>query len=150
MIRIRVQDNGVLAGLQASKRIVTREANRELRETVKAVTLPTAQRISPRKTGRLASKIRAGAAGNRGYIQNTTPYAGLIEFGGTRRDVIRPRNKQALSFGGRAAAEVSTPRTYKGQHKMQKAIEFTADEVLDAQLDAVARAIATATGGTVS
>lgn len=150
MIRIRVDDNGVARGLAQSVSIVRREANRELREGVKRITLPTAQRLSPRKTGRLASRIRAGAAGNRGYIENKIPYAGLIEFGGTRRDVIRPRHGQALSTPAGAFARVSGPRVYRGQHKMQRAIDLSADEVLVAQLDGVAIAVARAVGGTVS
>lgn len=149
MIRIRVSDNGVAAGLQASKRIVTKEANRELREVVRRVTLPTARSIAPHKTGHLAGKMRAGAAGNRAYIENKSPYAGLIEFGGTRHDIIRPTKKKALvtPFGVFASVHGGT---YTGQHKMQRAIDLTGGEVLDAQLDVIARAIATATGGTVS
>lgn len=150
MIRIRVSDNGVAAGLQASKRTVQIEANRELKKLVNSVVLPTSRRIAPRQSGALASKMRAGAAGNRGYIENKSPYAGIIEYGGTRRDVIRPRNGRALSFGGRAAAYVATPRTYQAQHKMQEAIEESGDEVLAGQLDVVARAVANATGGTLS
>ena len=147
--RIRLVGDGLMRGLQQSKRVIVKEANRELRQVVRDVTLPTAKNIFPRRTGTIAGKMRAGAAGLRPFIENKHPAAGLLEFGGTRRDVIRPRAGGALRTPDGPRASVKGPRTYHGQHKMAKAIELTQDEMLDGQVDAMARAIATATGGRV-
>lgn len=148
-IRIRLDDRALVAGLQQSKRTLVREANRELRDSVRLITLPTAKNIFQRKSGQIASKMRAGAAGNRAFIENKHPAAGLLEFGGTRTDIIRPRAGGALRTPAGPRAVVKGPRTYHGKHRMAKAIELTSEELLDAQLDGIARAVATATGGKV-
>lgn len=57
------------------------------------IALPTVQRLAPRRTGRLAASIRAGATQKAGVIRagrKTVPYAGPVNYGWPKHG-IRPR-----------------------------------------------------------
>ena len=57
------------------------------------IALPAVQRLTPRRTGRLAASIRAGATQKAGVIRagrKTVPYAGPVNYGWPKHG-IRPR-----------------------------------------------------------
>ena len=57
------------------------------------IALPSVQRLAPRRTGRLAASIRAGATQKAGVIRagrKTVPYAGPVNYGWPKHG-IRPR-----------------------------------------------------------
>nr|DAG70505.1 MAG TPA: putative tail component [Caudoviricetes sp.] len=57
------------------------------------IALPAVQRLAPRRTGRLAASIRAGATQKAGVIRagrKTVPYAGPVNYGWPKHG-IRPR-----------------------------------------------------------
>lgn len=57
------------------------------------IALPAVQRLAPRRTGRLAASIRAGATQKAGVIRagrKTVPYAGPVNYGWSKHG-IRPR-----------------------------------------------------------
>jgi hypothetical protein len=65
---------------------------------------------------------------------------GLLEFGGVVRTEIKPRKAQALYFGGRFAANVKTPRHYRGQHFLSRAVSSNTNRIADAIADEVVKA----------
>lgn len=57
------------------------------------IALPAVQRLAPRRSGRLAASIRAGATQKAGVIRagrKTVPYAGPVNYGWPKHG-IRPR-----------------------------------------------------------
>jgi hypothetical protein len=91
---------------------------------------PTLYVRSTQRTAYLASRMRGKA--NRAV--------GLLEFGGVVRTEIKPRKAQALYFGGRFAANVKTPRHYRGQHFLSRAVSSNTNRIADAIADEVVKA----------
>jgi len=61
-------------------------------------------------TGQLAASISTGSDATSATIGSNKVYAAIHQLGGkTRPHVIRPRNKQALAFGGRVVKSVNHP-----------------------------------------
>lgn len=50
-----------------------------------------ARRRAPRRTGALASSIKAGTSGSRALVRSTSPYFAVHEFGGTTGRGHAPR-----------------------------------------------------------
>ena len=147
-LTIRIDDKGALAGLRRGRAQINTAARRGLREAVKAETLPIARELAPRKSGRFAASIRAGAISRGAFIQSRDPRAGLLEYGGTRRDTIRPHaGHRALSIPGVGArGAVHTPRHYKGRHAMSIAADRTAGAVANTAAEYVAAELERALG----
>lgn len=53
---------------------------------------------------------------------------GLLEFGGLVTANVLPKSKQAVVVAGQPVAAVTTPRRYKGKHRMMDAVRGRADE----------------------
>jgi phage gpG-like protein len=72
------------------------ERSGEAREVTKALKqgatlVATAARpFSARSSGKLAAGWRAGSSGNKAFVRNRVPYAGVHEFGGT----IKPKGTE--------------------------------------------------------
>lgn len=138
-----IDAEGAIEDLRLAQRQVRLFAQKGLRKGVKDIAVPRARSIAPHKSGDLASSIRSSITGLTGYLESRDPKAGLIEFGGTRRDVINPKSKKAVTpAGGVAVRRVKSPRTYKGQHKMLRAAEQSADEIADVTERAILDAFA--------
>lgn len=62
------------------------------------------------KSGNLRRSITTQHTRDQAIIGTIVPYAGILHFGGkTKPHVIRPRNKQALSFNGKVFKQVNHP-----------------------------------------
>ncbi|KQK67650.1 phage virion morphogenesis protein [Acinetobacter baumannii] len=62
------------------------------------------------KSGNLRRSITTQHTRDQAIIGTIVPYAGILHFGGkTKPHVIRPRNKQALSFNGMVFKQVNHP-----------------------------------------
>lgn len=61
-------------------------------------------------TGRLAASIVSSSDNDGAVVGTNVKYAAIHQFGGqTRPHLIKPRNKQALAFGGKVVKQVSHP-----------------------------------------
>jgi phage gpG-like protein len=80
-----------LADVRKSLRKLERsDESREVTQALKkgaAVVAARARPLSARQTGKLAAGWRPGTSGNKAFVRNRVPYAGVHEFGGT----IHPR-----------------------------------------------------------
>ena len=94
-----------------------REVTRALKPAAELVR-KTAVPFTARSTGRLAASWRAGASGNKAYVRNRLPYAGVQEFGGT----IRPKG---------------APVAIRAHPAATRALERKQDEIVDLVADAI-------------
>src|SRR5262245_58300761 len=76
------------SALRAIDTSLPREINAALREAVQPIAYDASTR-APRRTGRLARSVRAGATARGAYIGARVPYAAVHEFGGTTRFLSR-------------------------------------------------------------
>jgi len=138
VFEIEIDARGVREA-RGAVREIRRQLEREARQiavgSAREIVLPRAQAAAPVKTGRLRRSLRVyRRRRNTLAIRTSVPYAGLVEFGGTRRDVIRPRRRKALAFGGgHPIARVKTPRRYRRRERIWRAVagmrERFADEL---------------------
>lgn len=97
----------------AARREVTR-AMKPAAELVRKTAVP----FTARRSGDLAGGWRAGAAGNKAYVRNRLPYAGVVEFGGT----IRPKG---------------APVVIRAHPAATRALELKQEQIVDLVADAI-------------
>jgi hypothetical protein len=142
-ISITIEAEGAIADLRAASRSSTRYAQKGLRKGIKDIAVPRARATVAHKKGTLAGSIKSSVRGLTGYVVSSLPYAGLIEFGGVRKDAIQPNSKRAVTPAfGVAVAQVTTPRSYRGEHRMQAAATASAAAIADITEQAVLEAFA--------
>lgn len=139
LVVVRVEAEEAIAGLRAARRGIDREVKIGLLKAAELAVEP-AREQAPHKTGDLAEHVEAGATARSGFIEVKTrevPYAGLIYWGGTRHDTVRPKSKVALStpFGPRARIHHGA-QAYKPNPFLDRGIAAVRDEVDAAVLDA--------------
>jgi hypothetical protein len=130
-VRVHVEDDRVRAALKAARRDIDAGVKEGLRRAAERHGLPRARLLSP--SSRIDRALRAGATRRTAFVEVRTravPFAGLLEFGGTRRDVIEPRRGRAVATPQGPRARVRNPRRYRGQRFMQRAVEQTLPAVL--------------------
>lgn len=138
-----VHAEGAIDDLKLAQKNVRLYAQRGLRKGIKDIAVPRAKEMVPHHSGKLAATMKASVTGLTGYLQSNSPYAGLIEFGGVRRDHIDPVVKRAVTPApGVAVAYVSTPRTYVGKHRMLAAAQASVAEIAAITEQAVLQAFA--------
>ena len=127
---VRIEDAQVLAGLRAVRRDLNQDVKRVFAVVGGQQVMPYVRRAAPVKTGALRRSLILRATTRGGYITTTLTKkqgrrkVGLLEYGGTRRDVIRPRTKKALLLpGGVIRANVPTARTYRAQRFIRGTLE---------------------------
>lgn len=128
VVNVKVDDRAVLAGLRAQRRgirmdikeIMLDAAEIQVVPVVKAFAVPTRmKRTWVARSNTNGAWITTVLRGKGRRI------IGLLNFGGTVRTTIRPKNVKALHFGnGEFAASVSTPRHYKGKRFVEKAVNL--------------------------
>lgn len=141
-VSYRIEAEGAIADLRAASRKSRQYAQKGLRRGIKDIAVPRARETAPHNTGKYASSMKGAVAGLTGYIVSKDARAGLLEFGGTRRDVIRPHAAQALNTPQGPRAIVRGPRHYRASHSMVKAAEASAAQIADITGDAVLEAFA--------
>jgi phage gpG-like protein len=97
-----------LRELRRDLRAISKDAPKDLNKAFKEVARPIvarAQSLAPRRSGRLASSIRAGTRGDRLFIRSPLPYAGVVHWGGTIRPKGAPITFRRTEFITRAVAE---------------------------------------------
>lgn len=139
-VEVRVDDARVAANLRAARRNIDRGVREGLKAGVERHGLPRARILAPGE--RIRKALTAGATTRKAYLQvslRKAPEAGLLEFGGTVRTIIRPKHAQALMtpFGPRAA--IRKPRHYRGRHYLERAVEATLDDVTREAQETIAR-----------
>lgn len=122
-ITFRADTRQIEAAFAQASANAQREMLRGIRKAAKDVALP---RVRQEVAGKLPGKTTAGASARGGYVRQRHPGAAIDEFGGTRRDVIRPKNGRALSTPAGPRAKVGGTRVYKGKHALQRAAERAA------------------------
>lgn len=141
-----VSDERLLAALRETRRELGSDIKQAFLDVGNEIVLPEARRRAPVKTGWLRANIAIGASKTKGWVyvpvrrRRDRGRIALIEFGGTRRDVIRPRTRKALTVGDGFAAVVTTARVYRAKPFMQPAVEgeqpriraMLADRITDA------------------
>lgn len=144
-VSYRIEAEGAIQDLRYAQRKVSLHAQKGLRRGVRDIAVPRARSTAPHQTGKYAAQMRPAVKGLTGFIENRDPRAGLLEFGGVRRDHINPGfGKQAVTPApGVAVRYVKTPRRYKGQHSIQQAAEASATEIGEITRDAIVEAFAT-------
>lgn len=134
-IDVKVIDAPLLAAMRETRREMNQDVKNALLAVAQDVALPQAKRLAPRQSGRLARSLIAKATARNAYLTTSltrrqgSRMLGLLEFGGTRRDVIKPRTRKALRVGDGFAAVIRTPRTYRAQGFMQRAAETKRVEI---------------------
>lgn len=72
--------------LRRDLRAIDKALPKELTKALKAAAeevLPTARALAPKRSGRLASSLRASGAGNKASIRSPLPYANVQHWGGS-------------------------------------------------------------------
>jgi hypothetical protein len=123
--------------LKSANRKLDGEVRRSMRKSLRADVLPVAKRMAPHESGQLARKTTLGVTTRGAYLQQKTPYAAITEFGGTRRDEIRPKSAKALLTPYGMRALVSKPRVYTGSGRLREAAYRTQPIVEEQTLHAV-------------
>lgn len=140
-VRFEFDSKGIEAAYEQAARNAEREMTRGIRKAAKEIALPIARRAV---AGELPGTTTAGATAKGAYVRQRHPGAGINEYGGTRNDVIVPRNGSALSTPAGPRAKVSGPRTYRAKHALQRGVEqarpLMEKPILDATLDAYRQA----------
>lgn len=132
--KVRVDDKAFQNGVTAARRDIRR---REKQATVRAgekTILPKARAITPTfLKGTLA--VRADWHGGMLTVlgkRTLKRAAGLLNFGGTRRDVLKPKQGEALVVNGQPYKAIKGPRVYRAKHFMEKGVSAGIDEFGDA------------------
>lgn len=123
---IRVDSTEVRAAIKKARRDVNRNVRTGIKSAVEQSALPHAQRKAP---SLVRSNVAAGAQSGRGYLTfkgkgRLRDAGALLNFGGNRREIIRPKNAKALKtpWGPRALIRMSGSR-YEGKHFLEKGAE---------------------------
>jgi hypothetical protein len=141
--RVVVKDAGALAALKTAKRDIDRSVKQALVQGAHRGAVPSVRRMIHSRSGRLAGSIVAKATTRNVYLTSSLrgkarAVAGLLNYGGTVRTTIRPRSRRkrrALRVApGVFRAVVTTPRTYRGQHFLERGVDAVAHRI-EADLD---------------
>lgn len=142
-VSYRIEAEGAIQDLRAAAGKSRSQAQKGLRRGIKDIAVPRARARAPHQTGRYASSMKGAVAGLTGFIVSSDVRAGLLEFGGTRRDVIHAKPDHALSIPRLGFfAAVKGPRTYKATHSMRRAAVASESEIANITRDAVVEAFA--------
>lgn len=112
------------------------------------VALPAARRHAP---GFIRTTLYVKRRGTDAVLTTRLPgkkgrVVGLLEYGGTVRTVIRPKNGQAILTPEGPRAAVNKPRKYKGKHFMSDAIHKNRRQIDEAILEETMKAFDGFTG----
>lgn len=143
-VRVRIETAAAQHALLAARKEINRGVKDGLAAIVEEVALPRARATAPVKSGRYRSHIRAKSTTTRAFLEVRTkdvPYAGLLNFGGTRRDIIRPKNAKALRTPMGPRAAVKGPRRYKPSRHLEKVVEQTRAQVMEKAQEKVVAAL---------
>lgn len=124
-----------------------RDINQRMKEALiaagKQVALPAARAVAWRfaKPMLTVKATRSSAYVTTQGNRKLGRAVGLLEFGGTVRTVIRPKNAQALLVGPDVIrSEVTTPRRYMPSLRMTAAVHARKSQIEDAMLGHVMHA----------
>lgn len=144
-IRVRIETAAAQHALAGARKEINRGVKDGLAAIVDEVALPFAKASAPVKTGRYRSHIRAKSTATKAFLEvrkKDVPYAGLLNFGGTRRDVIRPKSGRALSTPAGPRGAVRGARRYRASHHLEKVVERTRPQVMAKAQEKVVEALA--------
>lgn len=128
--KVRVDDEAFQNGIvQARKEMRKREKAATVRAGEKTI-LPKALHLTPSflKPG---LKVRADWHGGMLTVlgkRTVKRAAGLLNFGGVRRDELRPKKGAAMVINGRPIKAVKAPRVYRAKHFLEKGVTAGIDE----------------------
>lgn len=96
-----------LTDLRRDLRKVEQQLPRQLTQTMKEAAEPVARKsaaLAPRRTGKLAASIKAGARGTTASVRSRLPYANVIAWGGTTGRGHKP------GVGGSGSVKIAASR----------------------------------------
>ena len=140
--RVRVDEDASSEAFKTIRRDLNRGVRADLRQATERHALPVLKALAP---GRLARLARAGATSRSAYLELQSrngatkalfsgPKGGevprLLNWGGTRRDLITARPGSALRTPRGPRSAVSGPRTYKAGLYVERAVETARPAVL--------------------
>jgi hypothetical protein len=140
---VRVDDARVMAGLKAASRDINQGVKEGLKRGAELHGLPTAKRLAPGH--RIRAALHAGATTRTAYLEvrsREVPFAGLLEFGGTRRDVLLPKSAKAMRTPYGPRAVVRGPRHYRAQHYLRRAVQRSYAAVVREAQDTLVKLLA--------
>lgn len=120
-VRITVDSADVREQLKQARRLANKNVRDGIKRAVELSALPEAQLRAP---SFVRLNVAAGSSAGRGFLTfkgtgRLRKAAALLNFGGTRRDVIRPKKAKALALPFGYRASVKGKRTYKAKGFMQ-------------------------------
>lgn len=144
-VEVKIDARGATRELAEARRDVNARTAVGLRKAGERIALPEARRRAPNRTGRLRRSLVVKSTARDAQLTTNLRgrqgrFVGLLEHGGTRTDVIKPRRKRALAFGGVVVTTVSQPRVYKAQRFMTGAVNAKRDEIAVAVRDEILNA----------
>lgn len=130
-VSVKIEDARALAQMKAARRDLNGKMRAALKLAGEKVALPSARR-------RVGYKVEGVPVATTLVVKSTSRSAylttslrgkkgravGLLEFGGTVRTAIEPKNAKALTIGtgGVIRANVTRPRVYRGLGSIQEAV----------------------------
>ena len=161
-VRIVLDDKPAKDAMRQIRKTLNSDTRRALGQAAERIALPAAKAGTPKRSGTLAASLVARSSTRNAYLTTSltrkqgSRRLGLLEFGGTRRDVIVPRRAKALRLpdggfvarvGGSSPGTIrrvfgmgARGRKYRAQGFMYRAVESKRGEVTEYLADKMAEA----------
>lgn len=160
-VAIVFDDKPAQDAMRQIRKTLNHDTRRALGQAAERIALPAAKAKTPRRSGTLAASLVARSSTRNAYLTTSltrkqgSRRLGLLEFGGTRRDVIVPKRAKALrlpdgGFVARVGASKGAVRSllgmatkgrkYRAQAFMYRAVESNRGEVTEYLADKLAEA----------
>lgn len=124
---VRVEDAEVRAGLRRAASMLQKDVNRDVLDYTNRRVVPTARSLAPKI---IADSLTARATAKGVWLTTTArgkrrSIVAITNFGGTIRTPAVPKGRRrALKMpDGRFVSRVTTPRTVRGQHFLERSAE---------------------------
>lgn len=123
---VRVDDSDVKTELKQARRLARKNVRDGIKAAVEKSALPPAKSKAP---SFIRANVAAGSSGGRGFLTfkgrvRFRDAAALLNFGGKRYDVIKPKKAKALKtpWGPRARVRMRGAK-YEGKHFLEHGAE---------------------------
>lgn len=160
-VRIRFDDRPAQDAMRQIRKTLNADTRRVLGTVARDIALPAAKRGTPKRSGTLAASLIAKSTTRNAYLSTSltrkqgSRRLGLLEFGGTRRDIITPKRAKAIrlpsgDFTARVGGSPGTARRllglgakgrrYRAQGFMYRAVTGVRPQVNEALAEGLAEA----------
>jgi len=160
-VAIVFEDKPAKDAMRQIRKTLNSDTRRALGQAAERIALPAAKAGTPKRSGTLAASLIARSSTRNAYLTTSlsrkegSRRLGLLEFGGTRRDVIVPKRAKALRLpdGGFVARVGAEPglvrrvfriggrgRKYRAQGFMYRSVKAVRPQVNTFMVDKLAEA----------